>query len=136
MTEHLDEEDAKLVVLARGAMGRTGGAQGAAVRDLDGRTYAAGPVSLDALTLTALQAAIAAALSSGAEGFEAAAVVGDLPGSAADIVTAVRDNEPGVLALTEVTASAKLIAARADGSDPYVMGWEPYRPISGDAHEH
>ena len=40
MTE-LDAEDAKLVMLARGAMGRAGSGQGAAVRDLDGRTYAA-----------------------------------------------------------------------------------------------
>lgn len=41
MTE-LDAEDTKLLTLARGAMGRTGGAGGAAVRDTDGRTYAAG----------------------------------------------------------------------------------------------
>ena len=46
MTE-LDAEDAKLVVLARGAMGRAEAASGAAVRDLDGRTYAGAPVALD-----------------------------------------------------------------------------------------
>ncbi|WP_043649241.1 hypothetical protein, partial [Nocardia thailandica] len=80
MTE-LDAEDNKLLVLARGALGRTGGASGAAVRDTDGRTYAAGEVALDALRLTALQAAVAAAISSGAEGFEAAVLVG---GEAAD----------------------------------------------------
>ena len=40
-TTELDAEDSKLVVLARGAMGRSGGSEGAAVRDLDGRTYAA-----------------------------------------------------------------------------------------------
>src|SRR5262249_45951719 len=74
MTE-LDAEDNKLLVLARGAMGRTGGSGGAAVRDTDGRTYAAGEVSLAALRLTALQAAVAAAISSGAEGFECAVVV-------------------------------------------------------------
>ena len=39
MTE-LDAEDAKLVTLARGAMGRAEASSGAAVRDLDGRTYA------------------------------------------------------------------------------------------------
>ncbi|NUS42374.1 MAG: cytidine deaminase, partial [Mycobacteriaceae bacterium] len=38
----LDAEDDKLIVLARGAMARTDGAAGAAVRDTDGRTYAAG----------------------------------------------------------------------------------------------
>ena len=62
----LDAEDAKLVVLARGAMGRTEAPEGAAVRELDGRTYAGAPVRLSALRLTALQAAVAAAISSGA----------------------------------------------------------------------
>ena len=52
MTE-LDAEDSKLVVLARGAMGRSGGSEGAAVRDLDGRTYAAGQVVLATLNLSA-----------------------------------------------------------------------------------
>ena len=75
MTE-LDAEDAKLVVLARGAMGRAEAESGAAVRDRDGRTYAGAPVALDALPLTALQAAVAAAVSSGATGLEAAVLVG------------------------------------------------------------
>src|SRR4051812_50023266 len=75
MTE-LDAEDAKLVTLARGAMGRAEAGSGAAVRDQDGRTYAGAPVALDALQLTALQAAVAAAVSSGATGLEAAVVVG------------------------------------------------------------
>ena len=75
MTE-LDAEDAKLVTLARGAMGRAEASSGAAVRDLDGRTYAGAPVTLDALALTALQAAVAAAVSSGATGLEAAVLVG------------------------------------------------------------
>ena len=46
------------------------------MRDLDGRTYAGAPVTLAALTLTALQAAVAAAVSSGATGLEAAVLVG------------------------------------------------------------
>jgi hypothetical protein len=71
----LDPEDAKIVTLARSARGRTGAAEGAAVRDTDGRTYAAATVALPSLRLTALQAAVAAAVSSGAEGLEAAAVV-------------------------------------------------------------
>jgi hypothetical protein len=45
------------------------------VRDADGRTYAASTVSLRALSLTALQAAVAAAVSSGAAAYEALAVV-------------------------------------------------------------
>src|SRR4051794_41891926 len=72
----LDAEDTKLVVLARGAMGRAEAASGAAVRDLDGRTYAGAPVALDALRLTALQAAVAAAVSSGAAGLEGAGLGG------------------------------------------------------------
>ncbi|WP_280368021.1 cytidine deaminase [Nocardia abscessus] len=101
MTE-LDAEDNKLVVLARGALGRTGGASGAAIRDTDGRTYAAGEVTLTALRLTALQAAVAAALSSGAEGFEAAVVVGG------------RLSDFGVTAVREVSAEARIIyTARA-----------------------
>ncbi|MGA9376058.1 MAG: cytidine deaminase, partial [Mycobacterium sp.] len=36
-------------------MGRAAAPQGAAVRDLDGRTYAGAPVQLAALSLTALQ---------------------------------------------------------------------------------
>jgi hypothetical protein len=92
MSEALDGEDAKLVVLARGAMGRAEASSGAAVRDLDGRTYAGAPVRLSALQLTALQAAVAAAVSSGAAGLEAAVLVG---GSADDSgVAAVRELSP------------------------------------------
>ena len=44
----LHPEDAKLVTLARSARGRTGAAEGAAVRDTDGRTYvAAGVVPIE-----------------------------------------------------------------------------------------
>ncbi|MEV0948414.1 cytidine deaminase [Rhodococcus sp. NPDC049939] len=100
----LSAEDAKLVVLARGALGRTGSGQGAAVRDLDGRTYSAGAVSLKSLSLTALQASIAAAVSSGAEGFEAAVVIG------------ANSEDPGIVALHEVSAQAVVVSARADGS--------------------
>ncbi|WP_037068690.1 hypothetical protein [Pseudonocardia acaciae] len=74
-TPELDPEDAKIVVLARSSRARTGAAEGAAVRDTDGRTYAATTVVLPSLRLSALQAAVAAAVASGAEGLEAAAVV-------------------------------------------------------------
>lgn len=65
LAEQLDAEDAKLVVLARAAMARAEAGAGAAVRDVDGRTYAAAPVALSALELTGLQAAVAAAVSVG-----------------------------------------------------------------------
>ncbi|GAA4462848.1 cytidine deaminase [Phytohabitans houttuyneae] len=71
----LDAEDAKLVVLARGARARIGAVEGAAVRDQDGRTYAAATVALPSLTVTALQLAVASAAAAGAKRLEAAAVV-------------------------------------------------------------
>jgi hypothetical protein len=71
----LDAEDAKLVTLARGARGRVGAAEGAAVRDQDGRTYAAASVTLPSLAVTALQLAVASAAAAGASRLEAAAVV-------------------------------------------------------------
>lgn len=71
----LSAEDSKLVILARGARGRVGAVEGAAVRDQDGRTYAAASVALPSLTLTALQLAVASAVAAGATRLEAAAVV-------------------------------------------------------------
>ncbi|GBG39864.1 cytidine deaminase [Mycobacterium montefiorense] len=92
MAEQLAPEDEKLVVLARAAMARAEAGSGASVRDVDGRTYAAGPVDLSALRLTGLQAAVAAAVCSGATGLEAAALVA---GSADDAgIAAVRELSP------------------------------------------
>ena len=69
-----DPEDLKLITLARSAAVRTGTAQGACVRDSDGRTYAGATVRLPHLELSAVIVAVAMAVSSGAAGLEAAAV--------------------------------------------------------------
>jgi hypothetical protein len=74
-----DPEDQKLITLARAALGRTGGAQGAAVRDTEGRAYAAASVHLKHLQLSAVAVAVAMAVSSAASGLEAVAVTGDPP---------------------------------------------------------
>ena len=71
----LSAEDRKLVTLARSTRARTGAAEGACVRDLDGRTYAGATVGLDSLQLTAVDVAVAMAVASGARGLEAAAVL-------------------------------------------------------------
>ncbi len=107
MTEpvELDAEDAKLVTLARSARARTRAAQGAAVRDGDGRTYVASSVALPSLTLSALQVAVAMAVSSGAPGLEAAVVLGDDPVDPA-----------GEQAVREVAPSAVVHHASADGT--------------------
>lgn len=106
MSADLDPEDAKLITLARSARGRTGAPEGAAVRDTDGRTYLAATVALPSLRLSALQAAVAAAVSSGVDGLEAAAVVSD-----ADEVESA-----GRAAVHDLTPSAPVLLAAPDGT--------------------
>ena len=72
----LSPEDQKLVTLARTAMARTRAPEGAAVRDLDGRTYAAASVALESLRLSALEVCVAMAIASGSQGLEAAVRLG------------------------------------------------------------
>ncbi len=82
----LSPEDAKLVTLARATRARTGAAQGAAVRDADGRTYAAATVALPSLQVSAIGVCVAMAVASGSSGLEAAVVLGDdLTVDAADL---------------------------------------------------
>lgn len=72
----LSAEDTKLVTLARGTRARIGAAEGAAVRDTDGRTYAAATVDLPSFQASAVQACISMAVASGSRGLEAAVVLG------------------------------------------------------------
>jgi hypothetical protein len=113
----LDAEDAKLVVLARSAQLRAyaphgGPAEGAALRDTDGRTYAAATVQhvRPELGTSALRAAVAAAASSGVRRFEAAAVVSDRAAGGADRI------DPEDLAiLAEFGAGVPVLLAGVDG---------------------
>lgn len=80
-----DPEDLKIITLARAARARTMALQGAAVRDTDGRTYAAVSVQLADLKLSAITVAVAMAVSSGAEGLEAVALAAEMIPSEQDL---------------------------------------------------
>jgi len=73
----LSTEDQKLLTLARATRARTSASEGAAVRDTDGRTYAAATVDLASLQLSAVQVCIGMAVASGSRGLEAVVVLGD-----------------------------------------------------------
>jgi hypothetical protein len=102
----LEAEDLKLVTLARAARARVGAIEGAAVRDQDGRTYAAATVALPSLGLSALQAAVAAAVAAGARSLEAAAVVTEA--STVDVA--------GYAAVRDLSPKAPVHAATPDGT--------------------
>jgi hypothetical protein len=87
----VDAEDNKLVVLARATRTRTGAAQGAALRDLDGRTYAGATVDLPSLRVSAVGVVVAMAVASGAQGAEAVVVLGGDGDVSEDDLAAVRD---------------------------------------------
>jgi hypothetical protein len=92
-----DPEDAKLVTLARTTRARTRAAEGACVRDLDGRTYAGATVDLPTLSLSAVQVAVAMAATSGARGLEAVVVLGTEAAVREADLSVVRDlSGPGV----------------------------------------
>jgi hypothetical protein len=87
----LSAEDRKLVTLARATRARTGAAEGAAVRDADGRTYAAATVDLPSLRVSAIGVCVAMAVASGAKGLEAAVVLTDADAVAPADLDALRD---------------------------------------------
>jgi hypothetical protein len=71
----LSAEDEKLVTLAKSARARVGAAEGAAVRDGDGRSYTGVTVRQPSFEISALQLAVASALAAGASTLEAGVVV-------------------------------------------------------------
>jgi len=87
----LSAEDRKLVTLARATRARTGAAEGAAVRDSDGRTYAGATVALPSLQVSAIGVCVAMAVASGSRGLEAVVVLGDSDAAAEADLAAVRD---------------------------------------------
>jgi hypothetical protein len=102
----LDAEDNKLVTLARSSRARVGAVEGAAVRDQDGRTYAAASVVLPSMSVTALQLAVASAVSAGATRLEAAAVVTE----------ASELDGAGHAAVRDLAATAPIHVAAPDGT--------------------
>ena len=102
----LSAEDTKLVTLARSSRARVGAVEGAAVRDQDGRTYAAASVTLPSLVVTALQLAVASAVAAGATKLEAAAVVTE----------ASELDGAGHAAVRDLAADAPIHVAAPDGT--------------------
>ena len=90
-------EDEKIITLARSARARVAAAEGAAVRDETGRTYAAAAVNLPTLRLSALRLAVAMAVSSGAAVLEAAALVSDADAPDPGDLAVIRDVGPGAV---------------------------------------
>jgi hypothetical protein len=111
--EQLDPEDAKIITLARSARARNRTPEGAAVRDATGRTYAAVSVALPSLKLSALEVAVAMAVSSGAERLEAAAIVSEAGGLAADGIAAAVDLKAGAVFLAAPDGSVVEVRRRA-----------------------
>jgi hypothetical protein len=92
----LGPEDAKIITLARSARARVTAAEGAAVRDEIGRTYAAATVALPSIRLSALRLAVAMAVSSGSAGLAAAALVSEADRPDPADLAALRDLGEGV----------------------------------------
>jgi hypothetical protein len=110
MTAELDAEDAKIVTLARSTRARNRAAEGAAVRDATGRTYAASTVALPSLKLSALEVAVAMAVSSGADRLEAAAIVSEAAELSDAAVAAAFDLKAGAVFL--VAPDGSVVARR------------------------
>ena len=112
-------EDVKLVTLARASRARTAAPQGAAVRDQDGRTYAAATVTLPSLQVDALDLAVAMAVSSGAQGLEGCAVVGGAVVGGAVVGGAVVGGEvPGIAAVRDLAGDGIAVVMADEAGIP------------------
>lgn len=116
----LSAEDRKLVTLARATRARTRAAEGAAIRDADGRTYAAATVALPSLQVSAVGVCVAMAVASGSTGLEAVVLLTEAGRIAEVDLAIVRD-----FAGTGVTVHVgdprgtlgETLSTRAPGSD-------------------
>jgi len=104
----LEPEDAKLITLAGSVRARTRAAEGACVRDLDGRTYAGATVDLPSLRLSAVALAVAMATASAAKGLEAVAVMTDDEVAEADL-DVVRDLAGAGVPVLRVAPDARVL---------------------------
>src|SRR5690349_7569168 len=93
--QQLDPENAKLHTLAKAQRARNAAPEGAALRDETGRTYVATTVDLPALKLTAIQAAVAMAVVSGAKSLAAVALVSEEREFRQDDLSVVADLKGG-----------------------------------------
>ena len=106
-----DPDDKKLVTLARSTRARTRAAEGACVRDRDGRTYAGATVHLPSYRASAVQVAVAMAVSSGAQGLEAVVVLGDAAAIDEADLSVVRDFSGAGVAVHLAAPDGSLVAS-------------------------
>lgn len=106
----MDAELAKLVTLARGARGRIGAVEGAALRDDMGRTYSAATVTRGTLSLTAVELAVATAISSGAKGIEALVLCTDSQHLSESDVAAIRSLGGQDVSVTVISMRGDVVA--------------------------
>ncbi|MGZ5398604.1 MAG: cytidine deaminase [Nocardioides sp.] len=113
----LSAEDRKLVTLARATRARTAAAEGAAVRDENGRTYAAASVDLPSLRLSALEVCVAMAIASGSRGLEGAVVLTGATTPVAGVAAVTDFAGPGVL-LHVADQAGRVVRSGTAGEPP------------------
>ena len=112
MPEQLtDLEDQTLDPLARSVRARTGAAEGVAVRDTDGRTYAGATVALPSLQLSAVAVTVAMAVSSGSAGLEAVVVLGEADAVLGNDLSVIRDFAGEGVTVHRVDARGQLVGS-------------------------